>query len=283
MAFGISRREDIGAAYRRLILEDIAAARAGLLDPSLSPGEGVHGARRRLKRIRSIVRLIRPALGQRYAAYRDDIRSVAKTLAVFRDADVLQAMATDLRAASGPDQQVFIEAAIGSLNMERPNRRRGTLIPVLRALEELELDADDLPVPKDGKALYLRAVERAYRRGRRAMQRARKTRAAADFHRWRKDAKDLWHLLELARRRLPKKMRRHAARTDTLAEILGLDHDYWMTGEHMAKVSGDRSNQEATRQLVAARRKRLQRDALKRGKRLYRRRPRAFLKLIRLG
>lgn len=282
MAFGIGRSEDFGAAYRRLILEDIAAARAGLLDTALSPEEGVHGARRRLKRIRSIIRLMRPLLGRRYVAYRDDIRSVARSIAVFRDADVLQAMATDLRAASGPDQQVLIERAIGSLDTPRPSRRRGVLIPVLRALEELELDAEDLPVPKDGRALYLRSVHRAYRRGRRSMKRARRTRAAADLHRWRKDAKDLWHLLELARPRLPKRARRHAARLDALAEILGLDHDYWITGEHIATVSGDLSSQEATRHLVASRRKRLQKRALKRGARLYRRGPGAFLRLIRL-
>lgn len=282
MAFGISRSEEFGAAYRRLILEDIAAARAGLLDNSLSPEEGVHGARRRLKRIRSIVRLMRPCLGRDYEAYRDDIRSVARSLAVFRDADVLQAMATDLRAVSAPDQQALIERAIGALDTQKPNRRRGTLIPVLRALEELELDAEDLPDPDDGTALYLRAVDRAYRRGRRSMKRARRSRAAADFHRWRKDAKDLWHILVLAHRRVPKKMRRHADRIDTLAEILGLDHDYWITGEHIAKVSGDFSNQEATRHLVATRRKRLQKDALKRGKRLYGRSPRKFVRLIRL-
>lgn len=282
MAFGIGRSEDFGTAYRRLVLEDIAAARAGLLDTRLSPEEGVHGARRRLKRIRSIIRLMRPSLGRQYDAYKDDIRSVARSLAVFRDADVLKAMATDLRAASGPDQQAFIERAIDSLDTQRPNRRRGTLIPVLRALEELELDAEDLPSPKRGRALYLESVDRAYRRGRRSMKRARRSKAAADFHRWRKDAKDLWHLLELARPRLPKPVRRHAARLDTLAEILGLDHDYWMTGEHIAVVSGDLGKQEETRRLVASRRKRLQKRAFKRGARLYRRGPRGFLKLIRL-
>jgi len=282
MAFGISRSEDFGAAYRRLILEDIAAARAGLLDANLSPEEGVHGARRRLKRIRSIMRVLRPALGRQYEAYRDDIRSVARGLAVFRDADVLQTMATDLRTVSAPDQRALIERAITSLDKPPPNRRRGSLIPVLRALEELELDAEDLPEPKDGKALYLRATRRAYRTGRRTMKLARRGRAATDFHRWRKDAKDLWHLLVLGGKRLPKRMRRHAARVDTLAEILGLDHDYWITGEHIARVAGDLSNQEATRHLVAARRKRLQKKALKRGARLYRLRPRAFRKVIRL-
>lgn len=283
MAFGIGRSEDFGAAFRRLILEDIAGAQAGLVDTSLAPEEGVHGARRRLKRIRSIIRILRPALKGRYAAYGDDIRVAARSLAVFRDADVLFATATDLRAASGPEQRSLIERAIGALDSPKQNnRRRGSLIPVLRALGELEIDAEDLPEPKDGMALYTAAVERAYRRGRRAMRRARKTRKAADFHRWRKDAKDLWHLIELANRRVPKKIRRYAARLDTLAEILGLDHDYWITGEHIAKVAGDMDSQEATRGLVVARRKRLQKNALKRGARLYRRRPRAMLKLIRL-
>ena len=283
MAFGIGRSEDFGAAFRRLILEDIAEARAGLLDPNLAPEEGVHGARRRLKRIRSILRILRPVLKDQYAAYLADVRSVARSLAVYRDADVMHATATDLRATAGRDEQQLIERAIASLDQPKPSsRRRGTSVPVLYALGELEIDAEDLPTPKKGMTLYLAAVDRAYRRGRRGMKQARKSRKAVDFHRWRMDAKDLWHLLELASQRLPKKVRRHTDRLDALGEILGLDHDYWLTGEHIASVAGDAGSQQTARRLVAARRRRLQKDALKRGVKLYRRRPRKFLRLIRL-
>jgi CHAD domain-containing protein len=283
MASGIGRWEDFGAAFRRLILEDIAAARAGLRNPHLAPEEGVHSARRRLKRIRSILSILRPVLRSRYASYQSDIRSVARGLAVHRDADVLHATATDLRAASNPEQRQFIERVIGSLDDgARSGRRRVATAPVLLALSELEAGAEDLPRPRKGARLYRAALVRAYRRGRRSMRRARKTRAAADFHRWRKDAKDLWHLLEIAERRLPRKLARHTARLDALAEILGLDHDYWITGEHMRSVAGDGSSHETVQQLVTARRKRLQKDALRRGRKLYRRRPRGFKRIIRL-
>lgn len=283
MAFGIGRSEDFGAAFRRLILEDIAAARAGLRDPNLTPEEAVHGARRRLKRIRSIIRILRPALRSRYASYQSEIRSVARSLAVHRDADVLHATATDLRAASNSGQRQFIERVIGSLDEgSRSTRKRIAPAPVLLALSELEADAEDLPRPRKGARLYRTAVMRAYRRGHRSMRRASKTHKAADLHRWRKDAKDLWHLLEIAERRLPGRLVRHAARLDTLAEILGLDHDYWITAEHMRAVVGDKANQEAAELLVAARRKRLQKDALRRGRKLYRKSPRAFRRIIRL-
>jgi CHAD domain-containing protein len=282
MASDIGRSEDFGVAFRRLILEDIAAARAGLRDPHFTPEEGVHSARRRLKRIRSILGILRPVLKSRYAAYRADIRSVARSLAIHRDADVLHATATDLRAAAGPGQRQFIERVIGSLDESRSGRRRVATAPVLLALSELEADAEDLPRPRKGARLYTNALVRAYRRGRRSMQRARRTRDAADFHRWRKNAKDLWHLLEIAEKRLPRKLARHTARLDSLAEILGLDHDYWITAEHMRSLAGDRAGHETAQQLLATRRRRLQKDALRRGRKLYRRRPRAFRRIIRL-
>jgi CHAD domain-containing protein len=266
-----------------LILEDIAAARAGLRDSQLTPEEAVHSARRRLKRIRSILRILRPVLKSRYAAYRSEIRSVARSLAVHRDADVLHATATDLRAASGPRTRPFIERVLGSLDSgTRSGRKRVAPAPILLALSELEADAEDLPRPRKGARLYKAALVRAYRRGRRAMRRASKTRAAADLHRWRKEAKDLWHLLEIAERRLPRKVARHAARLDTLSETLGLDHDYWITSEHMRSVARDGANEGAAELLVAAQRKRLQKDALRRGRKLYRRRPKDFRRIIRL-
>jgi CHAD domain-containing protein len=283
MAFGIGRSEDFGAAFRRLILEDIAAARAGLRDPRLAREEAIHAARRRLKRIRTILRVLRPVLGSRYASYRSEVRSLARSLAIHRDADVLRATATDLRAGADPEQRQFIEKAIGSLNESlRSGRKRATVAPVLLALSELEADAEDLPRPRRGMRLYRQAVFRVYRRGRRAMRRAARTGDATDFHRWRKHAKDLWHLLEIAKRRLPKKLARYAGRLDTLAEILGLDHDYWITAEHMRTVAGDAASRERVQQLVEARRRRLQRDALRRGRKLYRLRPRAFGRIIRL-
>jgi CHAD domain-containing protein len=283
MASGIGRSEDFGAAFRRLVLEDIAAARAGLRDSHITPEEAVHNARRRLKRIRSILRILRPTLKSRYASYRSEVRSVARRLAVHRDADVLHATATDLRAASDPGQRQFIERVIGSLDEGlRAGRKRIAPAPVLLALSELEADAEDLPRPRRGARLYKAAVVRAYRRGRRSMLRAQKSGNAADLHRWRKDAKDLWHLLELAERRLPRKLSRHAAKLDTLAEILGLDHDYWITAEHMRAIAGDTVSRETAELLVAARRKRLQKDALRRGRKLYRRRPCAFRRVIRL-
>jgi hypothetical protein len=50
----------------------------------------------------------------------------------------------------------------------------------------------------------------------------------------------------------------------------------------MRAVVGDKANQEAAELLVAARRKRLQKDALRRGRKLYRKSPRAFRRIIRL-
>jgi CHAD domain-containing protein len=284
MASGIGRSEKLGAAFRRLILEDIAAARSGLRDPRLTPEEAVHGARRRLKRIRSILKMLRPALRSRYASYQTEVRAVARSLAGHRDADVLHATATDLRAATrGPGERQFIERVLGSLDEgARSWRKRVAPAPVLLALSELEADAEDLPQPRNGNRLYKKAVIRAYRRGRRSMRRASKSHDAADLHRWRKDTKDLWHLLEIADRRLPRKIARHAARLDTLAEILGLDHDYWITSEHMRSIAAEGFNEETAQLLVGARRKRLQKDALRRGRKLYRRRPKEFRRLIRL-
>ena len=114
------------------------------------------------------------------------------------------------------------------------------------------------------------------------MRRAETSLATPDLHRWRKAVKDLWHLLVLARKRLPRGMGPIADRLQRLSELLGQDHDHAVLAEKLAlSPTGDPA---LMRQLalIARERRRLESEAFALGAAVYRKRPRRFVKRTRL-
>jgi hypothetical protein len=131
------------------------------------------------------------------------------------------------------------------------------------------------------------------------------------MHEWRKRVKDLRHAAEMldrsgpggseharhgrrgrgGRRRMRRRRRREAARihrlahrADALGEVLGEDHDLAAFAERVRSDSGlalGRPTRKALLRMIAERRRRLRRRALRQGERIYRRRPKAFAARVR--
>lgn len=280
----IGPREDIGKALWRLLAADLAGARADLASDRPAE-ERVHGARQRLKRARSLTRVLEPALGGEAGDLRRSLSAAARLLAGARDADAAAASARGLReTVAGADDAGFA-AVVARLDRtaEEAHRTATPIEEVDRRLATIAATVDAAAGPVDGAALFDRALHRTYRKGRKAMRQARSSLATPDLHEWRKQAKGLWHLLRYGRARLPAEARRLAARLERLGDVLGLDHDHAMLAEKLAlSPNGDPA---LMRQLsiIATERKRLEDEAFALGAKTYRRSPRRFSRRIRTG
>lgn len=87
MAYRIRSGEPVDEAVRRICLEQLDKAAKDLSGDDVH--EGVHQARKRFKRIRAVLRLVRPALGDSYAAENAWFRDEARDLSPLRDASAL--------------------------------------------------------------------------------------------------------------------------------------------------------------------------------------------------
>jgi len=168
----------------------------------------------------------------------------------------------------------------------------------------------------DGIQAVEPALKRLYRQGRRRHRRAARGKGgrARAMHEWRKRVKDLRYAAEMLDRADPddraggsggkrgkrrrKRAHRHgeagylrrvARRADQLGERLGYEHDLVLlatrvradgAGARKAERVG-RGTRRALLKLIARRRKRLRKQALRQGRRLYRRRPKRFLRRVR--
>jgi CHAD domain-containing protein len=105
---------------------------------------------------------------------------------------------------------------------------------------------------------------------------ARKDASTENLHELRKRAKDLWHAAQVVRPVAPKRMKKLAREAHRLADLTGDDHDLAVL------LDGARERAHTLRPgelqllgaLVERRRRDLQREALRRARRVYARKPR---------
>src|SRR5262249_9161848 len=134
MSFRISVGVAFGEDVRRIAREQIDGAIAE--SNGSAPGshtECIHSVRKRCKKLRALLRLVRPCLGDVYTSENAYFRDAARVLAPLRDTHVLRAA---------------FDAVVGHFQGELSP---GTFEPLRRQLERPEPQATDLePLLADG-------------------------------------------------------------------------------------------------------------------------------------
>ena len=105
MPFYILKNEAITLGLRRIAHEQIGIVLGAVEDDALPAARKVHSLRARCKKMRGLLRLARPVMGEAYKAEDLKFRAAAKQLAGYRDNEVLARTIALLGgpAAPGPD------------------------------------------------------------------------------------------------------------------------------------------------------------------------------------
>src|SRR3981189_1948536 len=89
MAYRLRQQESVADGLRRLARKALQSARDRLRRTSPPSDEAVHEARKSVKKVRAIVRLIEAAGGRGIGKSKKQLRTVNRTLSRLRDADVM--------------------------------------------------------------------------------------------------------------------------------------------------------------------------------------------------
>jgi len=242
----------------------------------------VHEARKTIKRMRAMARLLRRETGEREFAHVNSwLRQAGKRLAGARDAEVRIATLAELRARH-PEElggEPF-ERLLARLEQDRASAQGPD--PVLAVLADIaEMRRDLLRwnlLDHDPEALRV-GLRSIYRDGRRRYRRVKRSRARDPerMHDWRKRVKSLYYALDMLGGKQTAATAKLTKRADRLGEVLGGEHDLWMLASFVEDDSRlDRPMRERLLELIERRRKRLRKRALKLGARLYARKPSRF-------
>jgi CHAD domain-containing protein len=260
---------DMAAAMRRIADEQIARALEESEDTRLDLSERVHQVRKRCKKLRGLVRLVRPA----FDAYADEnaaFRDAARLLSGVRDADTLidtyDAVAE--RFEDQIDRRAFapIRARLTrEANVAREDPETAARMERVRAdLEAARVRAAGWTLGAAGFDAVAGGLRKTYGRARKRMQAAWIEPTDTAMHEWRKRVKYHWYHARLLERTLPAMMEAHAAAAHDLSDLLGDHHDLAVLDARLAatpEIFGTATDVAAFRALVARHKQDLARDA----------------------
>ena len=90
MAYRLQPGESVREGLRRIAREELSSAAAGLRQATArTRDDAIHEARKSVKKVRAILRLMRGELGDTYAIENRRLRDVARRLSVYRDGTVM--------------------------------------------------------------------------------------------------------------------------------------------------------------------------------------------------
>lgn len=288
-AYCLKRKEGAADGLRRIARGRVEKATERLHDPSEDElAEAIHGARKDLKKVRAILRLLREELGdKRFKVENRRFRDAARLLAESRDAEVKLETLRALRNEGGEgfplsgalawekaleaDHDKFAHAR--GEGAERVERARATVA-------EAGAGISSWPISSDSWRLLEPGIKRGYREGRKALAQVHEDGRAGNVHELRKRAKDLWYQLRLLERSWPGLLEPAAEQAHQLTDLLGDHHDLAVLAEDLGERSGLDHSRPAFEALIERRQRPLLDAALELADRLYAEKPKHFTRRL---
>ena len=276
MAFQFQRGESVPRGIRRIVTEQLADAAARLRNPAASArAEAVHEARKSIKKVRAILRLMSGELQTVALTGNSLFRDLGRELSVERDAAVLVETLDSLKDDIKSPGAALVR---GRFVRERSRASRGeSPAAIAFALERAAAQVRTWPLRATGYAALAPGIEKAFHRCRKRMARVQEDPTAANFHEWRKCVKDHWYHVRLLEGVWTDATRLYEKALKDLENCLGDDHNLAVLSERVIAMKDGAAFEE----LLAAgrhRQKHLRDRALHLGERLYAQKPRSFVR-----
>ncbi len=231
--FRIEPTETPETAVKRIASERLDLVINLLTRPNDDLDKAIHTARKSLKRIRALLRLVRDEIGEEVyrrenACYRD----AGRRLAPLRDSAVM-VMTLDAIHAHIQTPDAFAATRTQLAARQTAIRRQfvadaDVTAEVTAILREAKRRFMALPIAQTDFGAFYGGLHRVYRRGRRRMALAYADPANQPerFHDWRKRVKYLWYHLEMLEPLWPPVFREWARELHHISDLLGDAHDF---------------------------------------------------------
>ena len=289
MSYCLQTDEPVASGIRRIAREQLAGALCQI--SQVTDGKeaaAIHATRKHIKKIRTVLRLIRQEIGQEIFLEEDQsARSVARAFSGSRDARVQLQLLEKLGRQARLDSAAFsktssaLEKEMGAYADRFGPRQR----EARTALQEICDRLEGWPLDDLGMDDLCCALRRSYRRGRKGLRRAGTESTAENFHSLRKRVKEVWYQMRILRCLNPAVMCAMADAAKTLGQELGDLHDLALFRNRLEAKEGCRDDERVVLLgLICTREPELEQIALDLGARFFAEKPLAFeRRLLRYG
>ncbi|MBL8883654.1 MAG: CHAD domain-containing protein [Hyphomicrobium sp.] len=280
MAYRLNPGRVKAKAIRRIAREQVTRAVTALSQNPVPPA-GVHEARKCVKRLRSLLRLMEPSLRAKdFRARNKALGRLGDQLAGAREAHVMRETVAKLESHFGTDAQATLAPLKGMFGGDveghAPELAGERAKHIIEAFAKEGRRLDKIDIKGSGIACVLAGLEKTYRTARKAFAQAYDKPDDDRFHELRKAVQ--WHQrhMVLLSRAWPEYFSVRIAACRELAEDLGDDHDLSVLIDMVERRGGETVDQAAVAELARNRQAELRAAAFALTQRLFAERPAAF-------
>jgi CHAD domain-containing protein len=288
MAFQLKRKETVAVGIKRTVRRQIEKALAHLRARG-DPDETVLEVRKCFKRVRAVLRLVRDDLVD--TVYRREnflFRDAARPLTEARDAVVLLETLDNLTGHSAdqikPGELRKVRTLLAA-NRKAVTRRALTaqkaFASVVEAIEPVLGRLEDWTIRPEGWSALSGGLQRVYEAGFRALSASCTEPSVENLHEWRKQAKYLWHGLQLLQPAWTGDEKELGDQVHNLSRLLGENHDLAVLRQMLGAdplAYGGHGVLENLFSLIKRRRENLEQQAFVLGRSIYADTPTVFAK-----
>jgi CHAD domain-containing protein len=290
MSFKLKLGQSLRKSLQRIAREQMDDALDELTGARKSSRDrAVHDARKAFKRIRAVLRLVRPEVGK--PVYREAnlcFRDAGRPLREVRDAkifietldELLERFKDHIAGRSFADIRKELQAHLRAVRKRVLDEQNSIALVVdaVRRARKRIMDWVDVP---DRWSAVGRGLKQVYRRASKAFQDAAAEPTVEKLHEWRKQAKYLRYQLQILRPVWPERMEELVKETDRMGELLGEDHDLAVLRQ---MLTDDPKRFGADAEVLVApmdwRRTALEQEAMELGARFFQDKPKDFTRRL---
>jgi len=222
MSYQFTKHEPVAEGARRIVCEEVAAAMERLQAKTVRErDEAIHEVRKAVKRVRGLLKLMRPVLGDAYEKEAKEWRDLGRRLSALRDAGAMVGAFDELRGQCSPRLYGAIRRRLLGDRRAMSGDVSGTMATVAAGLKRAEKRLKSWQIEGEGFGAIAPGLEQTYRNGWRALRTARRDPTPENLHELRKRTKEHLFQLRLLEVLWDGKLQRHEARVKRLDEILG--------------------------------------------------------------
>jgi CHAD domain-containing protein len=232
MAYHLKLDESVPEGLKRVVSEEIDAAVAQLTGQGeAGRDDAIHEARKSVKKIRGVLRLMQPELGGVFRLENTRLQRVGRQLSEFRDAgaiiETFDALKEKYRGDLGRHTLASVRRGLLA-RKEQAERSAGIERVLDKMAGELRRSGKRLrkwPLQTDGFQAIAPGLQKTFQRGRKALARARQAPTPQNYHTWRKRTKDHWYHIRLLENLWTDVMQAYEKSLKELETWLGEDHN----------------------------------------------------------
>ncbi len=279
MGFMLQANESASESTHRILTEQVDKAINDLNTPGNDLDDGIHQARKSIKRTRAVLRLVRDDISSKaYRRANTTFRDLARNLSTARDSKVLLDTLTALVKDHPELDQAACDAIKQHLQAEyeaRAGQLDGQSDIITQATDGLNTAKERIAAMSfnhKGFKMFAGGLRRTYSRGRMELWTTYKNPNAGALHEWRKSVKYLWHQVEVLSPTWETLLVPYAEELHILSDYLGDDHDYAVLKQKLYELPAETTDGATIYHLsniIDGERLRLEKASFQLGKRLY--------------